>query len=51
MSSAVREGILRTILAQQVVLEVAIERGNVGLQFLIAAAHGGTRKGDCGGGP
>jgi hypothetical protein len=37
MSSAVREGITRNILAQQAALELAIERGNVALQFYIAA--------------
>jgi hypothetical protein len=36
VSGAVREGILRTIMAQQVALEFAIERGNVAMQCYIA---------------
>ena len=36
MSPATRERILDTILAQQSALEVAIERGDVGLQVYIA---------------
>ncbi len=36
MSPATRERILDTILVQQAALEVAIERGDVGLQVYIA---------------